>query len=59
MTVFIVSQRASSIRQADRILVLDDGKLVGNGTHAFLFDTCEVYREICLSQMTEQEVGRA
>ncbi len=58
MTVFIVSQRAASIRQADRILVLDDGRLVGNGTHTQLLDTCEVYREICLSQLTEEEVRR-
>lgn len=58
MTVFLVSQRAASIKQADRILVLDDGRLVGNGSHLELLDTCPVYREICLSQLSEQEVRR-
>lgn len=58
MTVFIVSQRATSIKQADRILVLDDGELAGVGTHKELMETCEVYREICLSQLSEQEVNR-
>lgn len=58
MTVFIVSQRASSIRNADRILVLDDGRLAGNGTHRELLKTCDVYREICLSQLSEEEVLR-
>ncbi len=56
MTVFIVSQRATTIKNADRILVLDDGKLVGLGTHRELFDQCQVYREICLSQLSEEEV---
>ena len=55
MTVFIVSQRAGSIRHADQILVLDDGKLVGQGTHAELMEACPVYREICLSQLSEKE----
>ncbi len=58
MTVFIVSQRATSIRQADKILVLDDGELAGVGTHQELLQSCEVYREICLSQLSEQEVNR-
>lgn len=58
MTVFIVSQRATSIKQADKILVLDDGELKGMGTHQELLETCEVYREICLSQLSEQEVNR-
>ena len=58
MTVFIVSQRATSIKQADKILVLDDGKLAGVGTHKELMESCEVYREICLSQLSEQEVNR-
>ncbi len=56
MTVIIVTQRCSTIRQADQILVLDDGQLVGNGTHEKLFDECETYREICLSQLSETEV---
>ena len=58
MTVFIVSQRATSIKQADKIMVLDDGKLVGIGTHKELMESCEVYKEICLSQLSEQEVNR-
>lgn len=49
-TVFIVSQRTSSIHHADKILVLDGGKLVGCGKHAELLKTCEVYREIYESQ---------
>lgn len=53
--VFIVSQRASGIKHADKIIVLDDGEAVGIGTHSELFDSCQVYREICLSQMSEQE----
>ena len=58
VTVFLVSQRAASIRQADRILVLDDGRLVGSGTHLELLENCPVYEEICLSQLSEQEVRR-
>lgn len=49
-TVFIISQRISSIQNADRILVLDDGALVGNDTHERLLENCEVYREIFESQ---------
>lgn len=59
MTVFIVSQRAASIKQADRILVLDDGQLAGQGTHEELLQSCDVYREICLSQLSEKEVASA
>lgn len=55
MTVFVVSQRAASVMQADRILVLDDGKIAGLGTHQELLHTCPVYEEICLSQLTEKE----
>ena len=58
MTVFIVSQRISSIRNADRIIVLEDGKIAGIGTHAELFRTCGVYKEICLSQLSEKEVAQ-
>ncbi len=49
-TVFIVSQRASSVRDADKIIVLDDGEAVGIGTHEQLMSSCEVYREIYFSQ---------
>ena len=50
MTVFIVSQRASTIKQADQIIVLDDGSMAGIGTHDELMKSCEVYREIVHSQ---------
>jgi len=56
MTVFLVSQRAATIKNADRILVLDDGRLAGIGTHKELFLSCQVYREICLSQLSKEEV---
>ncbi|MEV4290935.1 ABC transporter ATP-binding protein [Nonomuraea bangladeshensis] len=56
-TIVIVAQRVSTIRDADRILVLDDGRLVGTGTHAELMDDCPTYREIVLSQLTEQEAA--
>ncbi len=58
MTVFIVSQRISSIRSADKIIVLDDGRIAGMGTHMQLYKTCEVYKEICLSQLSEKEVAQ-
>ncbi|HEX3021636.1 MAG TPA: ABC transporter ATP-binding protein [Lachnospiraceae bacterium] len=58
LTVFIVSQRANSIKYADKIIVLDDGVVQGIGTHEELLATCEVYKEICLSQLSEEEVRR-
>lgn len=58
MTVFIVSQRAASVQRADHILVLDDGRLVGDAPHADLLKTCEVYKEICLSQLSREEVAQ-
>lgn len=58
MTVFLVSQRAATIRNADQILVLDDGKLAGKGTHKELLSSCALYREICLSQLSKEEVER-
>lgn len=54
-TLFIVSQRASSVLSADKILVLDDGELVGIGTNDELLKTCEVYREIYSSQFAKEE----
>lgn len=57
MTVFIVSQRAGSIQHADRIVVLEDGHMAGLGRHEELIENCEVYREICLSQLSESEVS--
>ena len=56
MTVFIVSQRATTIKNADQIVVLDDGKMAGCGTHAELLESCEIYKEICLSQLSREEV---
>ena len=58
MTVFIVSQRAAAVQQADRILVLDDGAPAGLDSHARLLQSCAVYREICLSQLSKEEVSR-
>ena len=52
-TVFIVSQRVSAVRDADNILVLDDGEIVGIGKHNELLESCEVYKEICSSQLSE------
>ncbi len=57
-TVFWVSQRATSIKNADKIIVLDEGEVKGIGTHKELFDTCDVYREICLSQVSKEENAR-
>ncbi|MCM1082563.1 MAG: ABC transporter ATP-binding protein/permease [Clostridium sp.] len=56
-TVFIVSQRSSSIMYADKILVLDDGQIVGMGTHDELLASCEVYQEICSSQNKAKDDG--
>ncbi len=57
-TTFIVSQRASSIRHADKILVLDDGRLAGMGTHEELLRDCQVYQEIYYSQYPEERRSR-
>ena len=54
-TVFLVSQRASALRYADQILVLDDGRLAGKGSHEELLKHCPVYREICQSQLSGEE----
>jgi ATP-binding cassette subfamily B protein len=56
-TVFIVSQRVATIKNADQILVLDEGRLVGKGTHHELMKTCEVYRDIALSQLSKEELA--
>jgi ATP-binding cassette subfamily B multidrug efflux pump len=58
-TVVIVAQRVSTIRDADRIVVLNEGLVVGTGTHAELMDGNETYREIVLSQLTEKEAAAA
>ena len=54
-TVFIVSQRASSVMSADKIIVLDDGAVAGIGTHNELLKNCEVYKEIYVSQFGKEE----
>lgn len=56
-TVFMVSQRVSTVRGCDRILVMEDGEVVGSGTHTELLDTCPTYQEICMSQMNAEEAG--
>ena len=57
VTTIIVAQRISTILHADRILVLDDGKLAGNGTHQELMESCEVYRQIAISQLSAEELA--
>jgi ATP-binding cassette subfamily B multidrug efflux pump len=56
-TVFIVAQRVSTVMDADRIIVLDEGRIAGIGTHRELMKTCEVYREIVSSQLSPEEVA--
>ena len=54
-TVFMVSQRVSAVKQADLLLVMDDGELKGVGTHDQLLQTCPVYGEICASQERKED----
>jgi ATP-binding cassette subfamily B protein len=56
-TVFIVAQRISTIMHADRIIVLDQGRIAGQGRHEELMKTCEVYQEIAYSQLSQEELG--
>jgi ATP-binding cassette subfamily B protein len=56
-TVFIVTQRVATVKSADQIVVLDEGELVGIGTHQYLMDTCETYREIAMSQLSTEELA--
>ena len=56
-TVVIVAQRISTILQAEQIIVLDEGKIVGKGTHAQLMESCEVYRQIAMSQLSKEELA--
>lgn len=56
-TIFIVSQRVATIKDADQILVLDEGRLIGMGTHKELLETCEVYRDIALSQLKQEALA--
>ena len=55
-TQFLVAQRISTIMNADQIIVLDHGRVVGKGTHRELMKGCTVYREIALSQLSEEEL---
>ena len=56
-TTLIVAQRIGTIMNADKIIVLDEGKCVGMGTHKELLKSCEVYKQIALSQLSEEELG--
>ena len=56
-TVIIVAQRVSTIRDADLILVVDDGRIVGRGTHASLLEDCQTYQEIVASQLSAEEAA--
>ena len=58
MTVFLISQRVSTVRNSDQIIVLDDGQVAGIGTHDELYQHCPVYHEICLSQLSAAEAER-
>ena len=55
----VVAQRISSIMDADQIIVLNEGSIVGTGTHKELLNNCRIYREIALSQLSEEELSRA
>ena len=56
--MIIVAQRINTILHADQILVLDDGRIVGKGTHEELLNTCEVYQQIARSQLSEEELRK-
>ncbi|MBN1628206.1 MAG: ABC transporter ATP-binding protein, partial [Thermoleophilia bacterium] len=56
-TMFVVAQRISSIMQAEQIIVLDEGTIVGLGTHEELMQTCETYQEIVYSQLSAEEAA--
>ncbi len=57
ITVIIVAQRIATIKNAEQIIVLDEGKIVGMGTHKQLMDTCDTYKEIALSQLSKEELA--
>ena len=57
-TLIIVAQRINTIMDADQILVMEDGRIVGRGTHEELLRTCELYKEIAMSQLSEEELGK-
>ena len=53
-TILLIAQRISTIMNADKIIVLDEGKIIGTGTHEELMENCEVYKQIALSQLSER-----
>jgi ATP-binding cassette subfamily B protein len=55
--VLIVTQRVSTIKNAEQIIVLHEGRIVGKGTHRELMESCEVYRDIALSQLSKEELS--
>lgn len=59
VTTLIVAQRIGTVKDADKIVVIDEGRMVGMGTHEELLKTCEVYQQIALSQLTKEELGNA
>jgi ATP-binding cassette subfamily B protein len=56
-TVILIAQRVGTVMDADRIIVLDEGRIVGMGTHRELLSSCPVYREIAVSQLSEEEIA--
>ena len=56
-TRLVVTQRVATVKSADQIIVLDDGRIAGKGTHKELMESCDTYREIALSQLTEEELS--
>ena len=58
-TIIIVAQRIGTIKDADKIIVLNDGEIVGQGTHKELLNNCNIYKEIALSQLSKEELDNA
>ncbi len=56
-TLLVVTQRVSTVKNAEQIIVVDEGKIVGKGTHRELVENCETYKEIALSQLTKEELS--
>lgn len=56
-TILLIAQRISTIMNADKIIVLDEGKIIGTGTHEELMENCEVYKQIALSQLSREELS--
>jgi len=58
-TEIVIAQRVSTVKDADLILVVDDGRIVGRGTHKELLSSCAAYQEICESQLSKEELAHA